>query len=261
MKEFTPDYRHILHAASNREAARVPLYEHLISETVMERILNKRFRELLRGDRADRLEYFRCFCGFFRDMGYDTVSFECSTGAIMPGSGALGRHKPGVIRSREDFERYPWADLPRLYFEAYDEWYRLLGEAMPAGMKAIGGVGNGVFECVQDVVGYTQLCYISMDDPELYADLFRAVGTALHRIWAELLRRHGDLFCVCRFGDDLGYKSSTLLSVEDIRTHIVVQYKDIVELIHAAGKPFLLHSCGNIFPVMEDLIGEVRIDA
>lgn len=261
MKEFTPDYRHIENAALNRAAARVPLYEHIISDDMMERVLGRKFRALWNGDEADRLEYFRNYCGFFQAMGYDTVSFECCIGAIMPGSGALGGHKPGVIHSREDFDRYPWDDLPRLYFDAYDGYFRALAEAMPAGMKAIGGVGNGVFECVQDVVGYTNLSYISVDDPALYADLFRAVGTAMKRIWAEFLKRYGDAFCVCRFGDDLGFKTSTLLSADDIRSHIIPQYHGVVDLVHAAGKPFLLHSCGNIFGVMEDIIREARIDA
>ena len=31
---------------------------------------------------------------------------------------------------------------------------------MPEGMKAIGGVGYGIFECVQDLVGYEDLCYM-----------------------------------------------------------------------------------------------------
>ena len=34
----------------------------------------------------------------------------------------------------------------------------------------------------------------------------------------------------------------------------------VIGVIHAAGKPFLLHSCGNIFNVMDDLIG-AGIDA
>ena len=30
MKKFQPDYRHVVNAAKNREAARLPLYEHII---------------------------------------------------------------------------------------------------------------------------------------------------------------------------------------------------------------------------------------
>ncbi|MBO5274428.1 MAG: hypothetical protein J6I45_07430, partial [Clostridia bacterium] len=71
---------------------------------------------------------------------------------------------------------------------------------------------------------------------------------------------YGDIFCVLRFGDDLGFKSNTLLSADDIRTHIIPQYKAIINLVHSYGKPFLLHSCGCIFDVMEDLIA-AGIDA
>ncbi len=30
MREFQPDYRHVENAARNREASRLPLYEHLV---------------------------------------------------------------------------------------------------------------------------------------------------------------------------------------------------------------------------------------
>ena len=35
---FTPDYHHLLQAACNMEAQRLPLYEHLICTEVMEEI-------------------------------------------------------------------------------------------------------------------------------------------------------------------------------------------------------------------------------
>ncbi|MBP5206964.1 MAG: hypothetical protein J6330_00735, partial [Clostridia bacterium] len=63
-----------------------------------------------------------------------------------------------------------------------------------------------------------------------------------------------------RFGDDLGYKSNTLMPHDDIRTHIIPQYKRVIDMVHAGGKPFLLHSCGSIFGVFDDLIA-AGIDA
>jgi uroporphyrinogen decarboxylase len=132
---------------------------------------------------------------------------------------------------------------------------------MPQGMKGIGGVGNGIFECVQDVVGFEDLCYIKEDDPELYKALFSKVGDLLAEIWKQFLPRFGSLFCVCRMGDDLGYKSNTLLSAEDIRSLVIPQYRKVVDLVHAAGLPFLYHSCGNLFVVMDDIISGAGIDA
>ena len=61
------------------------------------------------------------------------------------------------------------------------------------------------------------------------------------------------IFVFFRMGDDLGFKTSPLLAPATIRTHLVPQYKRVVDLIHGNGKKFLLHSCGNIFDIMEDL--------
>lgn len=74
------------------------------------------------------------------------------------------------------------------------------------------------------------------------------------------MKEFGDIYCVLRFGDDLGYKSSTLLSPTDTREMIIPQYKPIVDLVHSYKKPFLLHSCGKIFDVMDDLIDKIGID-
>lgn len=258
--KFQPDYRNMVRAAQNIEVERFPLYEHIISPEVMERITGVKFAHLQNGDDRDLDEFFRNYCGFFRDMGYDTVSYEQTIGPVMPGSGALGNHAEGVIRCREDFDNYPWDTICERYFETCGRYFEALRRNMPEGMKAVGGVGNGIFECVQDIVGYENLCYIRCDDEALYHDLFFQIGENNLKIWKRFLEEFGDIYCVCRFGDDLGFKSATLLPPDDIRELIVPQYKAIIEEIHKAGKPFLLHSCGCIFDVMDDLIA-AGIDA
>lgn len=260
MAEFQPDYQNLVKAARNIEAERIPLYEHIISDEIMGTITGKPFSHLYQGDDRDLDEYFRNYCSFFKDMGYDTVSYEECIGTIMPGAGALGGHIKGVIQDREDFEKYPWDTLCDIYFQRNSRYFEALRRNMPEGMKAIGGVGNGIFECVQDLVGYEDLCYMRIDDPDLYHDMFFKVGESNLKIWKRFLKEYGDIFCVCRFGDDMGFKSTTLLPPDDIRELIVPQYKKIIAAVHETGKPFLLHSCGCIFDVMEDMIA-AGIDA
>jgi uroporphyrinogen decarboxylase len=259
--KFTPDFNNIVMAAKNNTPERMPIYEHVISESVMEIIMNKKFQDLYNGNRDDKREFFRNYNNFYKTMGYDTVTLERCIGSAMPGSSALSRHTPGVIKTREDFQKYPWKEVPSLFFKQFGEDFELMSEVMPAGMSAIGGVGNGLFECVQEIVGYTDLCYISFDDPELYDDLFKTMGNVMYEIWAEFLKKYGHIYCVCRFGDDLGFKSNTLIPSEDIKAKVIPQYARIIELIHSYNKPFLLHSCGNIFSVMDDLIEVAKIDA
>ena len=55
-------------------------------------------------------------------------------------------------------------------------------------------------------------------------------------------------------GDDLGHKTSTMLDPDIVRQHIFPQYKRVIDLVHSSGKKFLLHSCGCIFPLMDEII-------
>jgi len=257
---FQPDYQNIVDAASNRAAKRLPLYEHVVNEDFIERMLNTTLRGLQREGESGMREYFRQYCRFYREMGYDTVTYEVCIGPAMPGSGSLGGHKPGEIQCRADYDKYPWDEIEQRFFDIAAPRYEALRAEMPAGMMGIGGVGNGIFECVQEITGYMDLCYIREDDPALFADLFRKVGETNLRIWKRFMREFGDIFCVLRFGDDLGFKSAPLLAAEDIRNHVIPAYKPIIDEVHSYGKKFLLHSCGNIFEVMDDLIA-AGIDA
>ena len=261
MRAFEPNYQNLVDAAHNRMPKRLPLYDHSVDVSRLELALDKKFADLQWGDDADRLEFFRNYCEGFRVLGYDAVSFEGCIGPAMPDSGSLGGHKDGVIKDREDFEKYPWDEIFDRYWAMYDKHFQSLREAMPAGMKAYGGPGNGIFECVQDIVGYMDLCYIKADDEELYADLFKKVGEVNTKIWERFADEYADLYCIFRFGDDLGFKNATLLPATDIRELIIPQYARIVSIAHKHGRPFLLHSCGEIREVMDDIIDVAKIDA
>ena len=121
-------------------------------------------------------------------------------------------------------------------------------------MSALGGVGNGVFEISEDLVGFESLAYMQADDPELFAQLYERIGDLMVSIWRRFLAQYTDIFAICRIGDDLGFKTSTLVAPRTIRRHVLPQYRRIIGLIRGAGMPFLWHSCGNIFPIMDDVI-------
>lgn len=89
-----------------------------------------------------------------------------------------------------------------------------------------------------------------MDNPELYKAIFLRVGETNLRIWKEFMRKYQEIFGALRFGDNLGYKSNTLLEPKYIRRYIIPQYKPIIQLVHEYHKPFLFHLCGNIFDII-----------
>lgn len=95
---FQPDYRHFEDVMANKRPARLPLYEHIVSPSVMEQILNIQFEDLLQGDASDINEFFKHYCGFFKEMTYDVVSFEVCICDILPGGGAILGERWGPFR-------------------------------------------------------------------------------------------------------------------------------------------------------------------
>jgi uroporphyrinogen decarboxylase len=251
---FQNDYRYMLDVLNNRRPARLPVYEHIISPKIMEKVLGVQFAELIEGSPSDQDEFFRQYCRFFQEMTYDTVSFEVTITDLLPGHGAILGGKPGPIQNRADFEKYPWDKLTELYWARADLQFCALVKCLPEGIKALGGVGNGVFEVSEDLVGFQYLAYLQADDPELFAELYRKIGDLMVEIWTVFLERYVDAFAICRFGDDLGFKTSTLVSPRVIRQHVLPQYQRVIDLIKNAGKPFLWHSCGKIFAIMDDVM-------
>lgn len=258
---FEPDYRHLVDAAYNREARRLPLYEHGMDFGVSEVILGEKIVPLLAGSYADKVEAHRRIARVAVHLGYDCIPFERNIcRLIQDGLGLRGQASP-IIESMEDIERYPWeAKLPE-YIRRFEEDYAALREALPDGMKAVGGVGNGLFEAMQDFVPFEELAYLQVDEPEVYEALWIKIGDLMLQLWTWVLENFADCFAVCRFGDDLGFRSATLLQPDQIRAHILPGYKRVVDLVHSHDKPFLLHSCGKIYAVMDDLINDVGIDA
>jgi uroporphyrinogen decarboxylase len=250
---FQPDYHFMLDVMANRRPARLPIYEHIISPVIMDKILGVPFAHLEQGDSSDLEEFFRHYCRFWPLMTYDTVSYEVCITEALPGHGAIMGGK-GPIQDRADFDRYPWDELQDRYWALADRKFAALRRNLPPGMKALGGVGNGVLEISEDLVGFESLAYLLADDPQTYADLYRRIGELMLGIWKEFLRRYADIFAICRFGDDLGFRSGTLISPKLIRQVILPQYQPVISLIKGMGKPFIWHSCGRIFAVMEDAI-------
>lgn len=258
-KTFQPDYNNLLAVLNNQRPERIPLYEHHIDAPFISKARGKEV--VLHGNKAaDYEEYYRQITSFWKDMTYDGFDYEAAICEIYPGHGAILGGMQGPIQNRDDFEKYPFDDIPKIFWETYTPHLEALRKVMPAGMKAFGGCGYGIFESSQDLVGYEYLSVMQYLDPDLFRDIFLKMGDLYEELWSEMLKRYGDLFVFCRMGDDLGFKTSTLLEPDTIRTHILPQYKRVINTVHNAGKKFLLHSCGNIFEIMDDIIA-LGIDA
>jgi len=254
MKEnFQPDYTNILKVLYNQRPDYLPLYEHHIDAPFISKCTGEKV-EIVSNHPSELEEYFRKVINFWKNNGYDAFDYEAAICDIFPGHGAIMGSIPGPIQTRDDFDKYPFDDIPRIFWETYTPRLEAIRKLLPAGMKAYGGCGYGIFECAQDLVGYENLCLMQYLDPDLFTDLFVRIGDLFVELWTKMVREYNDIFVFHRMGDDLGHKTATMLEPDTIRNHILPQHKRVIDAVHAAGKKFLLHCCGNIFDIMPDIL-------
>jgi uroporphyrinogen decarboxylase len=122
---------------------------------------------------------------------------------------------------------------------------------LPTGMKIIFST-RGILETTMDLLGHEKICYLIYDDPELVAKVFNAVGERFLRLY-ELVVDHPVVGAIT-YCDDMGFKTQPLLSPEIYRQYLFPWHKKINEMVHQAGKRTILHACGNLDLIMEDII-------
>jgi uroporphyrinogen decarboxylase len=159
-----------------------------------------------------------------------------------------------VITDRSSFDAYPWPDPDKADYGFLDK----LAPIVPKGMK-LGVAGPcGVLENVTFLLGYENMCYLIADAPSLAGDVFEAVGSRLVSLYRQAVRHASVGFVIGN--DDWGFKSQPMLPPDVMRQLVFPWHRQIVEAAHSAGKPAILHSCGNLASVMDDIVDTLGYD-
>ena len=161
----------------------------------------------------------------------------------------------GAIGTWEDFERYPWPRPQDIDYSALEA----AASVLPDGMRLIGADPGGALEAVEDLMGVSQMAYAMQEQPDLVQAVFDKCGRLMLDI-CQTNASHEAVGAVI-LGDDMGFKTQTIMSPDALRRYLFPWHRRIAEAVHACGKPLLLHSCGNLAQVMDDLIDDVGIDA
>ncbi len=161
----------------------------------------------------------------------------------------------GPITNWEEFERYPWP-VPTQWNSRSLEW---LTANLPDDMCIIGGLCSHFAEHLSRLMGYETLCLALYDQRELV----KAIADRVLEIDRVMLARllEFDRVKIIWGSDDMGFRTGPLISPADLREFVLPGHKLMAQMTHAAGRPYLLHCCGQITDIMPDLIDDVRIDA
>ena len=160
----------------------------------------------------------------------------------------------GLIPDRAAFDVFEWPGPDLISTGVLD----YLAPKLPPGMK-IHVMQMGVFEDLRALMGFEPMAIKSIEEPGLLGDILeKLTGLAVEAIdQAAAHPATGVVF----YADDMGFKTSTMISPDFFREWIIPCQERIAEACHKHGKPFLFHSCGYVDTLMEDLIEVVKIDA
>ncbi len=247
MKRREPDFGNMLKVLRREVPDRPVLFE---------LFMNMKLYEVVNGGKPsgeDELSIARFTVEAFRRLGYDY--------ATLHGSGFHFDTKPhaadktislndgAVIFDEESFDAYRWPDP-----DAAD--YSKLGKIkpyLPDGMKLMVMGPGGVLENAISLAGFDNLCLMLYDDPELVRRLFDEIGSRIVRYYENVLQ-YDTVGLVCS-NDDWGFNTQPMLSPDQIRRYVIPWHKKIVDTVHAAGLPVMLHSCGNLATLIDDIVG------
>lgn len=119
------------------------------------------------------------------------------------------------------------------------------------------GLCAGLFEMHQRVRGMEN----AMLDPFLFAEnsdkLIGKLADLKIEFWDAALNEIGDVVDIIGEGDDYGTQQSQLIAPEQFREHYLPHFTRVMKFIKSKRPNIkvLFHSCGNVRPVIPDLIG------
>ncbi len=186
---------------------------------------------------------------FHRTSVEDTAALKRSGGREFQDS------RTGPIMSWEEFEKYAWPDPESPAATAELQWYQ---EHLPDDMCLIGGTTAHFCERLLWLMGYEPFCYALFEQP----DLVRAVAEKIREFYLACVGRYMEFDRVKALwaSDDMGFKTGLFFSPDDMRRLVLNGHKAAAEIAHQHDRLYLLHSCGQLDSIIDDLVDDVGID-
>jgi len=279
LKTPKPDRDYFKRVILQQEIPKQPPFMelHIDKEIVKEFVIKELGRKWIEpspDDPSSKEEYLRNYIECWYRMGFDcirlTSEFRFKSGLHFTtktrggeDTAELARSErkwteegEGIITTWEDFEKYPWPSL-----DDVDSWAMdFVSENLPEGMGILACPSAGIFEIGLNILfGAETLSYLLYDDPKLVKAVFDRAGQLIYDCYKRFLGM--DKVVGFFQGDDLGFKTATLIAPKFLKEYILPWHKKLAQLAHDNGLFYILHSCGNLEAVMEDFIEDVKIDA
>ena len=266
IKNPKPDARKFIDILMGRvESDETPLVEFLIKDEVARPIvtemLGRRWVDPEQ-DHVSQSAYLDNLIALWHYMGYDFIRAERNLGFTVnfltsPDAGKKKWVDPhrGIIENWAEFDSYPWPAAEEIDYSPFE----YINSHLPEGMGLIVSHQGGILEYFTNLMTYEKFCLALYDAPDLVQAIADKVGELMSAFYRHLTQL--DNVIAVFPGDDMGFRTSTLVAPKMLRKYVLPWHKRFAAIAHERNMPYLLHSCGNLEKIMQDLILDVGIDA
>lgn len=247
-----PNFDNLLKILNKQKPERPTLFEFFLNDKLYDYLVPE-IKSI------DTISYYKKVMIAYQRAGYDYFTIHGSDFHFPKNNqhveSTISLNEGFVITDYESFEKYEWPEP-----EDFDYSILIaLGKELPEGMKMIAYGPSGILENTIALVGYDNLCYMLFEEPELAESIFKNIGERLIKYYRICMEFDGVGAIIAN--DDWGFNTQTMISPSHLRKYVFPYYKKIIEIAHQKGLPVILHSCGNLKEVMDDIIYDMKFDA
>ena len=243
-----PDFENLQNTLLNKKSRYVPMIELGIDPSIKAKIIG---RPILNPD--DDIE-------FMLTAGYDFVKIQPEivmnlNRKVLRNTGqesdsqdrAWSPEGQGIITNWEEFEKYTWPKKEDINYSRFE----IMSNYLPENMGIIGQYGD-IFTNVWELMGFETFAMAIYEQPDLVQAIFEKISDLILSMFDTMADMES--VGVLWYSDDIAYSSNLMVSPDFLRTNFFPILKHIGNLAKKRDIPFIYHTDGVLWEVMDDFI-------
>jgi len=240
-----PDFERLDITLRNGKADGIPLIELGIHPDIKKEVMGKPVLTI-----RDDIEFMRSLCYDFLKV-QPRINLELNRKKVDDKSKATDRswssEHDSLVYDWETFEAYPFPKREDIDYSRLEE----AGKLIPDDMGIIGQYGD-IYTTVWETMGFETFSMLMYEEPELVAEMFRRIGDVIFSMFENMAQM--DFVKVLWYSDDIAYSSGLMVHPDFLREHFFPWLRKIGELAKGRDIPFIYHSDGVLYDVMDDIL-------
>ena len=147
----------------------------------------------------------------------------------------------------EEFEKYRFPETKDFDYSNFEK----VRDLLPGGMGVIGQYGD-IFTMTWEMMGFEEFSLAMYMDPDLVKTLNDKLGSLVLSMFEYFAQ--SDAVDILWYSDDIAYSSGLMIAPEQLDLYLFPWLKKIGDLAKKYNKPFIYHTDGILYDVMQRIL-------